>query len=124
MEFKEILDALTALIATSTVAFCIAFVRKYVTPWLEVKAAKDETDILQKVALMAVEAAEEAARSGAIIKPDKSQYAADYIRAHGFEYDDDKMAATIRAAVFIMLNGDKDDEPGIGEYDNKGDDDE
>ena len=107
MDITAILETVVTLIFTALAAVLIPIVKNHVIPWLDAKIAADKTQILAQLAETAVMAAEEAARSGKIVKADKFDYAAKVIRQNGFDLDTQKLTAVINAAVYNIINNAK-----------------
>lgn len=100
MDITPILELVVKLIFTAVTIFLIPKIKKLLTAKV---AESDQKKLLRWVEL-AVQAAEEAARSGLIDKKAKYQYAKDFLEKRGVTFDVDTMQALIDSTVWELFN--------------------
>lgn len=106
MDITPILELAMKLIFAAVTIFLIPKIKKLLAAKV---AESDQKKILRWVEL-AVQAAEEAARSGLIDKKAKYQYAKDFLEKRGVTFDADAMQALIDSTVWELFNRFKEDE--------------
>lgn len=100
MDITPILELAVKLIFALVTIFLIPKIKKLLAAKV---AESDQKKILRWVEL-AVQAAEEAARSGLIDKKAKYQYAKDFLEKRGVTFDVDTMQALIDSTVWELFN--------------------
>lgn len=105
MDITPILELAMKLIFAAVTIFLIPKIKKL----LAAKVAESDQKKLLRWAELAVQAAEEAARSGLIDKKAKYQYAKDFLEKRGVTFDVDTMQALIDSTVWELFNRFKDD---------------
>lgn len=105
MDITPILELAVKLIFAAVTIFMIPKIKKLLTAKV---AESDQKKIIRWVEL-AVQAAEEAARSGLIDKRAKYQYAKDFLEKRGVTFDADAMQALIDSTVWELFNQFKED---------------
>lgn len=105
MDITPILELVVKLIFAAVTIFLIPKIKKLLAAKV---AESDQKKILRWVEL-AVQAAEEAARSGLIDKKAKYQYAKDFLEKRGVTFDVDTMQALIDSTVWELFNQFKQD---------------
>lgn len=105
MDITPILELAVKLIFTLITIFLVPKLKELISTKV---AESDQKKILRWVEL-AVQAAEEAARSGLIDKKAKYQYAKDFLEKRGVTFDVDTMQALIDSTVWELFNRFKDD---------------
>lgn len=106
MNITPILELAVKLIFAAVTIFLIPKIKKL----FATKGSESDQKRLIRWAEIAVQAAEEAARSGLIDKKAKYQYAKDFLEKRGVTFDADAMQALIDSAVWDLFNQFKDDE--------------
>lgn len=113
MDITPILELAVKLIFAAVTIFLIPKLKELFPKLKELLVAKvaesDQKKLLRWVEL-AVQAAEEAARSGLIDKKAKYQYAKDFLEKRGVTFDVDTMQALIDSTVWELFNRFKEDE--------------
>jgi DNA phosphorothioation-dependent restriction protein DptG len=104
-DITPILELAVKLIFTLITIFLIPKLKELISTKV---AESDQKKILRWVEL-AVQAAEEAARSGLIDKKAKYQYAKDFLEKRGVTFDVDTMQALIDSTVWELFNQFKED---------------
>ena len=99
-DITPILELAVKLIFTLITIFLIPKLKELISTKV---AESDQKKILRWVEL-AVQAAEEAARSGLIDKKAKYQYAKDFLEKRGVTFDADTMQALIDSTVWELFN--------------------
>lgn len=108
IDITPILELAVKLIFTLITIFLIPKLKEFLAAKV---AESDQKKIIRWVEL-AVQAAEEAERSGLIDKKAKYQYAKDFIEKRGVTFDADTMQALIDSTVWELFNQfKKDSEP-------------
>lgn len=108
MDITPILELVVKLIFTLITIFLIPKLKEL----LAAKVAESDQKKLLRWAELAVQAAEEAERSGLIDKKAKYQYAKDFLEKRGVTFDADTMQALIDSTVWELFNQfKKDSEP-------------
>lgn len=105
MNITPILELAVKLIFAAVTIFLIPKIKKLLAAKV---AESDQKKIIRWVEL-AVQAAEEAARSGLIDKKAKYQYAKDFLEKRGVTFDVDTMQALIDSTVWELFNQFKED---------------
>lgn len=105
IDITPILELAVKLIFAAVTIFLIPKIKKLLAAKV---AESDQKKILRWVEL-AVQAAEEAARSGLIDKKAKYQYAKDFLEKRGVTFDVDTMQALIDSTVWELFNQFKQD---------------
>ena len=105
MDITPILELAVKLIFTLITIFLIPKLKELISTKV---AESDQKKIIRWVEL-AVQAAEEAARSGLIDKRAKYQYAKDFLEKRGVTFDVDTMQALIDSTVWELFNQFKQD---------------
>lgn len=105
MNITPILELAVKLIFAAVTIFLIPKIKKLLAAKV---AESDQKKIIRWVEL-AVQAAEEAARSGLIDKRAKYQYAKDFLEKRGVTFDVDTMQALIDSTVWELFNQFKED---------------
>lgn len=100
---------ITILIQALITAMALA-VTYFVIPWLKTKLSAERREQVSYWLTVAVEAAEEAARSGKIAKSDKYQYVVNLLEAKGINFDEAETMALINSVVWELINKFKSDE--------------
>lgn len=100
-----ILELVVKLIFTLITIFLVPKLKELISTKV---AESDQKKIIRWVEL-AVQAAEEAARSGLIDKKAKYQYAKDFLEKRGVTFDADAMQALIDSTVWELFNQFKED---------------
>lgn len=90
IDLTDIIEALLGLLA--------AIITMYVIPWIKSKTTNEQQAKIEAALRVAVYAAEQL--YGAGNGEQKLEYAAEYLRSHGYEVDDD----AIEAAVYNYIN--------------------
>ncbi len=107
MDITPILELAVKLIFTLITIYLIPKLKELFPKLKELLAAKvaesDQKKIIRWVEL-AVQAAEEAERSGLIDKKAKYQYAKSFLEARGVTFDADTMQALIDSTVWELFN--------------------
>ena len=107
MDITPILELTVKLIFTLITIYLIPKLKELFPKLKELLAAKvaesDQKKIIRWVEL-AVQAAEEAERSGLIDKKAKYQYAKSFLEARGVTFDADTMQALIDSTVWELFN--------------------
>lgn len=106
MNITPILELVVKLIFAAVTIFLIPKIKELISTKV---AESDQKKLLRWVEL-AVQAAEEAARSGLIDKKAKYQYAKDFLEKRGVTFDVDTMQALIDSTVWELFNRFKEDE--------------
>lgn len=106
MDITPILELVIKLIVAIVTIYLIPKIKKLISTKV---AESDQKKIIRWVEL-AVQAAEEAERSGLIDKKAKYQYAKTFLEARGVTFDADTMQVLIDSAVWGLFNQFKDDE--------------
>lgn len=106
MDITPILKLVVELIFAAVTIFQIPKIKKL----FATKVSESDQKKLIRWAEIAVQAAEEAARSGLIDKKAKYQYAKSFLEARGVTFDADAMQALINSVVWDLFNQFKDDE--------------
>lgn len=112
MDITPILELVVKLIFAAVTIFLIPKLKELFPKLKELLAAKfSESDQKRLIrwAEIAVQAAEEAARSGLIDKKAKYQYAKDFLEKRGVTFDVDTMQALIDSTVWELFNQFKED---------------
>lgn len=105
MDITPILELVIKLVFTLITIFLIPKIKKL----LAAKVAESDQKKLLRWVELAVQAAEEAARSGLIDKKAKYQYAKDFLEKRGVTFDADAMQALIDSTVWELFNQFKED---------------
>lgn len=105
MDITPILELVVKLIFAAVTIFLIPKIKELISTKV---AESDQKKLLRWVEL-AVQAAEEAARSGLIDKKAKYQYAKSFLEARGVTFDVDTMQALIDSTVWELFNQFKQD---------------
>lgn len=105
MDITPILELVVKLIFAAVTIFLIPKIKKLLAAKV---AESDQKKIIRWVEL-AVQAAEEAERSGLIDKKAKYQYAKTFLEARGVTFDADTMQALIDSTVWELFNQFKQD---------------
>lgn len=105
MDITPILELVVKLIFAAVTIFLIPKIKKLLAAKV---AESDQKKILRWVEL-AVQAAEEAARSGLIDKKAKYNYAKSFLEDRGITFDADTMEALINSMVWDLFNRFKDE---------------
>ena len=100
MDITPILELAVKLIFAAVTIFLIPKIKKL----LAAKVAESDQKKLLRWVELAVQAAEEAARSGLIDKKAKYQYAKDFLEKRGATFDADAMQALIDSTVWELFN--------------------
>ena len=100
MDITPILELAVKLIFTLITIFLIPKIKEL----LAAKVAESDQKKLLRWAELAVQAAEEAERSGLIDKKAKYQYAKDFLEKRGVTFDADTMQALIDSTVWELFN--------------------
>ena len=100
MDITPILELVVKLIFAAVTIFLIPKIKELISTKV---AESDQKKLLRWVEL-AVQAAEEAARSGLIDKKAKYQYAKSFLEARGATLDADAMQALIDSTVWELFN--------------------
>lgn len=100
MDITPILELAVKLIFTLITIFLIPKLKELISTKV---AESDQKKIIRWVEL-AVQAAEEAERSGLIDKKAKYQYAKDFLEKRGVTFDADTMQALIDSTVWELFN--------------------
>lgn len=100
MDITPILELAVKLIFTVVTIFLIPKIKKLLAAKV---AESDQKKIIRWVEL-AVQAAEEAERSGLIDKKAKYQYAKNFLEARGVTFDADTMQALIDSTCWELFN--------------------
>lgn len=100
MDITPILELAVKLIFAAVTIFLIPKIKKL----FATKVSESDQKKLIRWAEIAVQAAEEAARSGLIDKKAKYQYAKSFLEARGATLDADAMQALIDSAVWELFN--------------------
>ena len=108
MDITLILELAVKLIFTLITIFLITKIKEL----LAAKVAESDQKKLLRWAELAVQAAEEAERSGLLDKKAKYQYAKDFLEKRGVTFDADTMQALIDSTCWELFNQfKKDSEP-------------
>lgn len=105
MNITPILELVVKLIFALITIFLVPKLKELISTKV---AESDQKKLLRWVEL-AVQAAEEAARSGLIDKKAKYQYAKDFLEKRGVTFDADAMQALIDSTVWELFNQFKQD---------------
>lgn len=105
MDITPILELVVKLIFTLITIFLVPKLKELISTKV---AESDQKKLLRWVEL-AVQAAEEAERSGLIDKKAKYQYAKSFLEARGVTFDADTMQALIDSTVWELFNQFKND---------------
>lgn len=105
MNITPILELAVKLIFAAVTIFLIPKIKKL----FATKGSESDQKKLIRWAEIAVQAAEEAARSGLIDKKAKYQYAKNFLEARGVTFDADAMQALIDSTVWELFNQFKDE---------------
>lgn len=105
MDITPILELVVKLIFTAVTIFLVPKLKELISTKV---AESDQKKIIRWVEL-AVQAAEEAERSGLIDKKAKYQYAKNFLEARGVTFDADTMQALIDSTVWELFNQFKED---------------
>lgn len=105
MDITPIMELVVKLIFTLITIFLVPKLKELISTKV---AESDQKKIIRWVEL-AVQAAEEAARSGLIDKKAKYQYAKDFLEKRGVTFDVDTMQALIDSTVWELFNQFKQD---------------
>lgn len=100
MDITPILEPAVKLIFAAVTIFLIPKLKEL----LAAKVAESDQKKLLRWVELAVQAAEEAARSGLIDKKAKYQYAKDFLERRGVTFDVDTMQALIDSTVWELFN--------------------
>ena len=100
MNITPILELAVKLIFAAVTIFLIPKIKKL----FATKVSESDQKKLIRWAEIAVQAAEEAARSGLIDKKAKYQYAKDFLEKRGVTLDADAMQALIDSTVWELFN--------------------
>lgn len=100
MDITPIMELVVKLIFAAVTIFLIPKIKKL----LAAKVAESDQKKLLRWVELAVQAAEEAARSGLIDKKAKYQYAKDFLEKRGVTLDVDTMQALIDSTVWELFN--------------------
>lgn len=100
MDITPILELVVKLIFTLITIFLVPKLKELISTKV---AESDQKKIIRWVEL-AVQAAEEAERSGLIDKKAKYQYAKDFLEKRGVTFDADTMQALIDSTVWGLFN--------------------
>lgn len=100
MDITPILKLVVELIFAAVTIFQIPKIKKL----FATKVSESDQKKLIRWAEIAVQAAEEAARSGLIDKKAKYQYAKSFLEARGVTFDADTMQALIDSTVWELFN--------------------
>ena len=100
MDITPILELAVKLIFAAVTIFLIPKIKKL----FATKVSESDQKKLIRWAEIAVQAAEEAARSGLIDKKAKYQYAKSFLEARGATLDADAMQALIDSTVWELFN--------------------
>lgn len=100
MDITPILELAVKLIFAAVTIFLLPKIKKL----LAAKFAESDQKKLLRWVELAVQAAEEAARSGLIDKKAKYQYAKTFLEARGMTFDADTMQALIDSTVWELFN--------------------
>ena len=100
MDITPILELAVKLIFTLITIFLIPKLKEL----LATKVSESDQKKLIRWAEIAVQAAEEAARSGLIDKKAKYQYAKDFLEKRGVTFDPDTMQALIDSTCWELFN--------------------
>lgn len=100
MDITPILELVVKLIFAAVTIFLIPKIKKL----FATKVSESDQKKLIRWAEIAVQAAEEAARSGLIDKKAKYQYAKSFLEARGVTFDADTMQALIDSTVWELFN--------------------
>ena len=100
MDITPILELAVKLIFAAVTIFLIPKIKKL----FATKVSESDQKKLIRWAEIAVQAAEEAARSGLIDKKAKYQYAKSFLEARGATFDADTMQALIDSTVWELFN--------------------
>ena len=100
MDITPILELVVKLIFAAVTIFLIPKIKKL----LAAKVAESDQKKLLRWAELAVQAAEEAERSGLIDKKAKYQYAKDFLEKRGVTFDPDTMQALIDSTCWELFN--------------------
>lgn len=100
MDITPILELVVKLIFALITIFLVPKLKELISTKV---AESDQKKIIRWVEL-AVQAAEEAARSGLIDKKAKYQYAKDFLEKRGVTFDVDTMQALIDSTVWELFN--------------------
>lgn len=106
MDITPILELVIKLIVAIVTIYLIPKIKKLIAT----KVSETDQKKIIRWAEIAAQAAEEAARSGLIIKSEKFGYAKAFLEARGITFDDATMKALINSAVWDLFNQFKDDE--------------
>lgn len=105
MDITPILELVVKLIFAAVTIFMIPKIKKL----FATKGSESDQKRLIRWVEIAVQAAEEAARSGLIDKKAKYNYAKDFLEARGITFDADTMEALINSTVWELFNRFKDE---------------
>nr|DAM97715.1 MAG TPA: holin [Caudoviricetes sp.] len=100
MDITPILELAVKLIFAAVTIFLIPKIKKL----FATKVSESDQKKLIRWAEIAVQAAEEAARSGLIDKKAKYQYAKSFLEARGVTFDADTMQVLIDSTVWELFN--------------------
>lgn len=100
MNITPILELVVKLVFAAVTIFLIPKIKKL----FATKVSESDQKKLIRWAEIAVQAAEEAARSGLIDKKAKYQYAKNFLEARGVTFDADTMQALIDSTVWELFN--------------------
>lgn len=100
IDITPILELVVKLIFTLITIFLIPKIKEL----LAAKVAESDQKKITRWVELAVQAAEEAARSGLIDKKAKYQYAKDFLEKRGVTFDADAMQALIDSTVWELFN--------------------
>lgn len=100
MDITPILELVVKLIFTAVTIFLVPKLKELISTKV---AESDQKKIIRWVEL-AVQAAEEAERSGLINKKTKYQYAKDFLEKRGVTFDADTMQALIDSTCWELFN--------------------
>lgn len=100
MDITAILELVVELIFAAVTIFQIPKIKKL----FATKVSESDQKKLIRWVEIAVQAAEEAARSGLIDKKAKYQYAKNFLEARGVTFDADTMQALIDSTVWELFN--------------------
>lgn len=105
MDITPILELVIKLIAAIVTIYLIPKIKKL----LAAKVSESDQKKILRWAEIAVQAAEEAARSGLIDKKAKYEYAKSFLEDRGITFDADTIEALINSNVWDLINRFKDE---------------
>lgn len=105
MDITPILSLIIRLVFTLITLFLIP----KITDFLKTKVSESDQKKILRWAEIAVQAAEEAARSGLIDKKAKYEYAKSFLEDRGITFDADTIEALINSNVWDLINRFKDE---------------